>query len=280
VVIVPGNHDHELLAPWLARRALTDGGPLGLETSVDFSQGEPLGQLAVALSPASVRVAYPGVWLRDDVYALHGHYLDLHTTVPMFERLGAGVVARLLGDRGRAPTSSDDYEAGLAPMYAWIHSLAQGRPGGAGLGRSSHGPSSRAWRTLNGTGPRGRIRRTALRAAIPAAVSVLSRAGLGPLHADLSGPELRRAGLRSLATVIDRLHIDARHVIFGHTHRAGPLPGDDRAEWQDGRILNSGCWVHEPAYLGTSPSTSPYRPGFAVRLDGAGGDLELVNLLD
>ena len=28
----------------------------------------------------AVRAAYPGVWLRDDVYATHGHYGDRHTT--------------------------------------------------------------------------------------------------------------------------------------------------------------------------------------------------------
>ena len=285
VVLLPGNHDHELLAPWLSRRALSDGQPpgLGLETAVDWQAGEGLGLVADALAPAAVSVRYPGVWLRSDVYAMHGHYLDLHTTVPMFERLGAGVTARLLPEQGRAPESTEDYEAVLAPMYALIHGLAQARPGGAGLGRSSHGPSTRAWRVLNRTGRRGRLRRLALRAAIPAAVRALQLAGLGPLHADVSGAELRRAGLRSIAQVLERLHVEAPHVIFGHTHRAGPLAGDDPAEWTTGsgtRLINSGCWVYEPSYLGASPSTSPYRAGFAVRLDPDGRGPELVNLLD
>jgi hypothetical protein len=285
VVLVPGNHDHELLAPWLARRSLLDGAcrSLGLEAEVDFGDGEALGELAAALSPARVRVAYPGVWLRSDVYALHGHYLDLHTTVPMFERLGAGLTARMVGGRGRDPGSSEDYEAVLAPMYAWIHGLAQGRAGGAGVGRSSHGPSSRAWRTLNRTGRRGRAQRVVLRAAIPLAVRALERAGLGPLHADLSGAELRRAGLRSMGEVLERLEVRASHVIFGHSHRAGPLPGDMAAEWLlrgSTRLINAGCWVHEPAYLGSSPSTSPYRAGFAVRLSDDASEPELVNLLD
>ena len=34
----------------------------------------------------SAELAYPGVWLRPDVYATHGHYVDLHITVPSFER--------------------------------------------------------------------------------------------------------------------------------------------------------------------------------------------------
>ena len=82
VVIVPGNHDHRLLRGWLDRRALDQAPPaLGLESVVDWREQEPLDQLAEFLAPASVRVAYPGVWLRDDVYATHGHYGDLHTTV-------------------------------------------------------------------------------------------------------------------------------------------------------------------------------------------------------
>ena len=88
VVVIPGNHDHALLRGWLERR--DPDSPLGLESAVDWDRREPLGSLVEALAPARVRVAYPGVWLRDDVYAIHGHYGDRHTTVPMFERLGAG----------------------------------------------------------------------------------------------------------------------------------------------------------------------------------------------
>ena len=46
---------------------------------------------------ARVRVAYPGLWVRADVYATHGHYLDCHLTVPTLERLSVGVMSRLLG---------------------------------------------------------------------------------------------------------------------------------------------------------------------------------------
>jgi hypothetical protein len=56
-------------------------------------------------------------------------------------------------------------------------------------------------------------------------------------------------------------------VIFGHTHRAGPLPLDEQAEWSaptGSRLLNTGSWVHEPYFLGPDPQRSPYRPGFAV----------------
>ena len=285
VVIVPGNHDHHLLDPWRTRRA-AEGlpEPLGLETEVGFEQAEPLGRLAAALAAggASVRAAYPGVWLRDDVYATHGHYVDRHTTVPMFERLGAGAMARLLGRPLEQIRTPDDYEAVLAPIYAWIHAVAQTRgEGGAEYGRSSHGASAQLWRAIGQNARRGRIRRGATLGGLGLGVTALNRAGIGPLDRRLSVTELRRAGLRAFACVLETLRIDAAYAIFGHTHRAGPLPADDSSEWTargGTRIINSGCWVHEPAFLGRNPSESPYRPGFAVQVPAQGAP-ELVNLV-
>ena len=89
VVIVPGNHDHHLIDGWRARRAAAaPPPPLGLDDEVSWIPAEPLGILADALAPARVSVRYPGVWLREDVYATHGHLLDRHITVPHFERSG------------------------------------------------------------------------------------------------------------------------------------------------------------------------------------------------
>jgi hypothetical protein len=287
VVIVPGNHDHHLLAGWLERRARKDiPPPLESEQAVDWRAGEPLAAIVRALAPvAQVRAAYPGVWLRDGVYAMHGHYADRHTTVPMFERLGAGAMARIVRPSDGGPRAAEDYEAILAPIYAWLHALAQ--VGGPYLGRSSHGASAQAWRTLEGrrdggVARRRRWRRRAVTAAFPLAVAALNRAQIGPLRADVSGPELRRAALRAMGEVIGRLDIEAGQVIFGHTHRAGPLPADDRAEWRaptGAALINTCCWVHEPSFLGARPAESPYRAGFAVRL-GDEGPAELVNLLD
>jgi hypothetical protein len=277
VVAVPGNHDHELMAPWTGRRALEDGAaPLGLETELSWQYGEPLARLAEWLAPARVRGAYPGVWLADGVYATHGHYLDLHTTVPLVERIGAGVMARIVG--GPPPSDAGGYEAILSPIYAWIHALAQ-RPSS---GRSTHSPSSHAWRVLNSSGNRHRVRRTLIRAGLPLGVRAAARGGLGELNPDVSGVALRRAGLAAMGTVVDRLVPGAAQVIFGHTHRAGSLPGDEAGEWATpggAALINSGCWVHDPAYLGRDPSSSPYRPGFAVRIVDDGPP-ELVNLLD
>jgi hypothetical protein len=251
--------------------------PLELQSAVDWQAGEPLELMARWLEPARLSAAYPGVWLRDDVYALHGHYADRHTTVPMFERLGAGLMARIAGEPDGGPARAEDYEAVLAPMYAWVEGLAQ-----SGNRQRAGGPSSHAWRALNGRGKQRRLRRLALRGAVPLAVGGLSRAGLGPLRPDLSSAELRRAGLRAVGEVVGRLAVPAGHVVFGHTHRAGPLPADDLAEWRSpggARLHNTGCWVHEPHFLGSAPDTSPYRAGFAVAVEDTGAPA-LINLLD
>lgn len=281
IIIVPGNHDHHLLGPWLERRARkAPAPPLGLQSAVDWRAGETLATLARWLAPVSVEVAYPGVWLRQDVYAMHGHYSDRHTTVPMLERLGAGAMARIIHEPARGPQRAEDYEATLAPIYAWIHAIAQS--GGAQAGSSSHGASAQAWRALSGSGRGRSLRRRTLAAAFPSLVAGLNRARIGPLRADLSGIELRRAGLRACAEVVSRLRVDAQYVIFGHTHRAGPLRDDDRSEWRapaGAELVNIGCWVHEPGFLGTAPQQSPYRAGFGAVVGDEGGP-ELVNLLD
>ena len=281
VVIVPGNHDHQLLRPWLDRRsAQTAQEALELESRIDHTDGALLGALARALEPASVRAAYPGVWLREDLYATHGHYSDRHTTVPLLERLGAGLMTRVVAEPAGGPRSVDDYEATLGPMYAFLAALvAHRRPRLYSGGRDTL--QVKAWRDLSSNGQRS-ARGTALKAAFPLAVATLNRAGLGPLTADISGPALRRGGLRGMAEVVERLKLPAAHVIFGHTHRAGPLPGDHQAEWRApcGQTLhNCGSWLLEPWFLGERPRQSPHRPGFAA-LVGAQGPPELVNLLD
>jgi hypothetical protein len=282
VLIIPGNHDHHLLTPWLERRASDpQAGALGLEAPVDWSTGETLATVAGWLEPARARAVYPGAWLREDVYAAHGHYSDRHTTVPMFERLGAGAMARIVREAADGPRRAEDYETVLAPIYAWLHAIA--RDGGPRLGESSHGASTRAWRALVAAGRRKRtLRRRALTASFPAIVTLLNILRLGPLRADISGPELRRAALRAFGEVLARLDVTAPHVLFGHTHRAGPLPDDDMAEWTaacGASLTNTGSWVHEPAFLGELPGKSPYRAGFCALLEDSGRP-RLLNLLD
>jgi hypothetical protein len=164
-------------------------------------------------------------------------------------------------------------------MYAWADMVAQG----GGL-RGSGGDGSfqvKAWRAIGDRRPGRGPGRRAVATAFPAVVAALNRAGLGPLRPDVSAFELRRAALRAFGEVLSRLEVPAAYVIFGHTHRAGPLPGDDGNEWRPARhrLVNVGSWVYEPGYLGERPRESPYRPGFAAVV-GDVGPPELVNLLD
>jgi hypothetical protein len=223
-----------------------------------------------------VRLAYPGVWLREDVYAIHGHYLDRHITIPTFERLAAGAMARVVGEMPADAASPEDYEAALAPLYAWLHVVSRH----SSLGHDRQQGTQNAWRLLTDSGPRP-LRDRALVAAFPMLVRILNLAGIGPLGASLSPAELRRAGLRAMAESCRRLGIDAGWVLFGHTHRAGPLDRDDASEWQvpgGPRLVNTGCWVHERVYLGDAGTSSPYWPGTLVEV-GPDGPPRLRNVL-
>jgi len=268
LVIVAGNHDHALVARWLARHE----GELGLEQRFEPGDASDLAaDLAAEIGGgAEVELAYPGIWLREDVYATHGHYLDAHITIPTFERIAIALSGRIALDRSRRwsdVASVDDYEALLGPVYAWSHAAAQsGRTGHASAGSAA----IRAWRALNAAGAGGGPRRRALAAAFPIAVGALNAAGLGPLGSELSGEELRRAGLRAISEVVERLRIRARHVVFGHTHRAGMLDGDALPEWltpNGVRLHNAGSWVYSKTFLARGDPQSPYWPGGAVLLE-------------
>jgi hypothetical protein len=267
VVLVPGNHDHALVAPWLERRgAHVEPPPLGLEEHPGAEASAATEAIAQWLAPASLTVAYPGVWLRDDVYATHGHYLDRHTTVPTFERLGAGIMGRLVGTVPETEARPEDYEAALAPLYAWMHAMAE--RSGSGKRRPPSSASAEAWRVLGGDGHRP-LRGRLLAGVLPLGISGVNRLGLGPVRADFSAEELRRAGVLAMAEAVARLGIRAKHVLYGHTHRAGPFANDDSLEWalrDGGRLTNTGCWVYEAVFLQRGRS-SPYWPGCVVEVD-------------
>ena len=281
LVLVAGNHDHGLVSPWIdARLQAEPTGFLGLEQRIEPEQASLLaGRLAEAAAPARVSVAYPGLWLREDVYAIHGHYSDVHTTVPTFERLVAGAMARWAVTLPEHATP-DSYEAVLAPLYAWMRVLTE-RADLTPISSGS-GASARTWVALAGDGRRSHpLRSAALRAGYQGAVTVLNRLGLGPIDRDLSGEALRRGGLRGMAESLRRLSVDAPWVLFGHTHRAGPFPRDDTADWTTAsgtRLLNSGSWVYQPHFLSERPNGSPYWPGTAIELDDVGPP-RLVRLL-
>lgn len=321
VVLLAGNHDHALVDRWLEHAAeQLPRVPLALEQRFAPEEASPLAtKLARWLAPAELSVAYPAVALRDDVHAMHGHYLDCHLTIPTMERLAIATMGRILERPPEALHSVEDYEAVSAPVFAWIDAVAaSGKTGSAFNGTTT----MRMWRALdkdradtaraadeaarNGSQPSGSqpggsqpggsrdqastfaraaaaarplardaksaLRREAVRRGFPLAVAALNRARLGPVEADVSSAALRRAGLNAIAEVAERLGIDDGYLIFGHTHRAGPLPGDDLTEWcpRGVKLVNTGSWVFSPGFLTSTPGESPYWPGSCVVVEDAG----------
>jgi predicted phosphodiesterase len=272
VVLVPGNHDHQLVAPALERERLAGVGPLTIAGDHPPRPGDLADRVAGLMPRTELTIAYPGVWLRDDVYATHGHYLDAHLTVPRVECLIAAGFERFgthLGSDG--PRTPADYESILGPIYALAHSLAQNARAHPALRRNSL--SRNVWQLAtngNGNGRAARLRAALIgRAAIPAAVAAINAAGLGPFRPEISAVALRDGGLAAMADVVDRLGIDADHVIFGHTHRAGPLSGDGDGWLLPGgaQLTNTGSWTFEDSFLDGSGPSNPYWPGRVAWLD-------------
>jgi Calcineurin-like phosphoesterase len=300
LVVTAGNHDHLLVCTWLDARALDEPAPepLGLEQLIDpAAQASPmLGRIAEWASPVRVTVAYPGLWVRPDVYAMHGHYLDAHLTVPTLERIGVGAMGRLLERRpsGDAFDTVEGYEAVTAPIYAWRDAITRYTPAGPALNGLA---TARAWRALGGgrgvggannkaRGGRRMLksaRRNAIKGVFPLMVRGLNRAGLGPVNANISRGELRRAGLQAMGEVAARLGLGDAYVVFGHTHRAGPFPGDPESEWRGrggARLINSGCWTYDAVFLTPTPGESPYWPGTCVLVEDSGPPVLRRLLLD
>jgi hypothetical protein len=265
VLLVPGNHDHALAEPWLTQLRL-EGEPLGAEHEWPVAPGDgAAGRLAGWMPDVEVTLAYPGVRLRPDVYATHGHYLDLHLTVPRLESIAASAMGRVT-KVGKQAGSAADYETILAPMYAFYTGLAQGTSAKA-LARGSN-LSRVVWQRANSEGHASVGRFLLGRVTIPSAVAALNGLGLGPFSATLTGEELRRSGLLAMARVAETLAPDTEHVIFGHTHRPGPLDRDDPAEWttpSGTRLWNTGSWLHEGTFI-QNHRESPYWPGTVLTL--------------
>ncbi|CAB4869763.1 unannotated protein [freshwater metagenome] len=283
VIVLAGNHDHEIVAPWLDAGALEqDPEPLG-EGRMAPHSATPLGQaIADRLGPrVRTRLAYPGIWLREDVWATHGHYTDRLITIPTFERIAAGAMGRVVGALPEGPgalASAEDFEAALAPLYGWLDRLANGRAAGSRWAAS--GATAKAYELLTPDSRRP-LRGRAFAALLPVGIAGLNLAGIGPVHHRIDSDELRRAGLIAMGRVVGLMGIEARHVIFGHTHCAGPLDWHNPAEFRTpcgAQLINTGCWTQEPR-IETENPRSPYRPGYGVVLEDEGPP-QLVRLTE
>jgi Calcineurin-like phosphoesterase len=284
VTLVPGNHDHRLAEPLLDGLSLDGGGAgdghrpspagapsLGLEHQADPSPG-PTALIDEWLGPARLRIAYPGVWLREDVYATHGHYMDAHLTLPRAECIAAATLVRFAGpppDRA----SAADYERVLRPLYGFFYGVAQARRGRPSRRRAA--PSEVAWALLSNRGKGGGLKRrlavAATRAGFPAGIWALNRLLHSNFEADISTAAISASGVKAAAEMATRLGIDDGHVITGHTHRGGPLEGE--AEWSlpgGGHLHNSGSWVFASAFHHPGTPPSPYWPGTITWIDESG----------
>jgi 3',5'-cyclic AMP phosphodiesterase CpdA len=268
VVLVPGNHDHRIAEPLLERLAL-EGKPLELDRRAEPA-GEAATRIAAWLDGAELQLAYPGIWLRDDVYATHGHYMDCHMSLPRLECIAAAASMRTLGPLPEQP-GPGDYERVLRPVYDLTFGLAQG-----GAARRASRPSERAWRMISNPNGRGnRVRQAALRAAIatgvPAGIWGLNRLLRADFDADLSAAAISRDGIAAASELAQRLDIQAAHVITGHTHRGGP--GEDEADWalaDGGHLHNTGSWVIASAFHHPGTPPGPYWPGTITWLEDSG----------
>jgi hypothetical protein len=282
VLLVPGNHDHRLAEPLLDGLSLQalppiadpragdgDGtGPtnprpaLGLEQLADPSPG-PTALIDRWLGPARLRIAYPGIWLREDVYATHGHYMDAHFTLPRAECVATATMIRFAAPPPPRATAAD-YERVLRPIYGFAYGAAQFRP--TRLARRRHAPSESAWRVLTGGDRRGSAKRrlgvAAARRGFPLGVRALNRLLRSDFSPDISAEAIFTGGVEAAREMATRLGVDGCHVITGHTHRGGPWEGEP--QWPlpgGGHLHSSGSWVFASAFHHPGTPPGPYWPG-------------------
>ncbi len=277
LVLVPGNHDWSLIEGWNARRAgQAQAAPLGLQQELTAHEASDAAAAIEQAMGHRLELAYPGYWVDDEIYATHGHYLDVHALLPTVERLGAGALQRLSGEAVPLSAKPDDYERVLAPWYAFIGASVERLSAANATRRAQTG--ARAYERLRSNGPRAKAWSAGLRAGVAA----LNATGLGPLSAELSGQAVIASAMHAIDEVDARLQIGARHLIFGHCHRPGPLPQDDASAWLTRvgtHLHNTGNWVYEPRFQASGGSDGAYWPGTAVTVE-PGAAPQLERLLD
>ena len=262
VILVPGNHDHRFAEPILDRLEI-EGAPLGLEQLDEPSPG-PAEVLAALLGPVKLRIAYPGIWLREDVYATHGHYIDPHLKLPRAECLAAAAIARVRGPLPPRATPGD-YERILRPIYGLAFATAQGRKRPIGHQQVA---AENAWEILAGERKDG-FKGRAARAGFPWLVRGANRLLNAQFDPDVTPEAIFRTSLEAGVELARRLEVDHVEVITGHTHRGGPLPGEP--EWglaRGGRLHNTGSWVFSSAFHQPGIPPNSYWPGTVTWLEG------------
>ncbi len=278
VIYVPGNHDHHVAEPIIDAAAQPGSPPLGLEQR-DEPRSPTAMALAEALGGCELSIAYPGAWLREDVYATHGHHMDPHLTLPRAECVAAAAVARLRGPLPD-PATPADYERLLGPVYGLTYGLAQAgvwkRAGGAAR------PSERAftWLVRSGSGGRvrGRVGSATGALAMRAGTAAVNRLLHADFEPDISVGAINAGGIAAGKELARRQRIGAAHVITGHTHHAGPAPGQSWLIEGGGELHNTGNWIYARLLAGARAG-GPFWPGTLTWL-GETGPPERKRLLD
>lgn len=245
VLLVPGNHDWPLVSDWAERQ----GTGLELDASVPPDASPNLHRVVSWLSPARVRVHYPGVWIDSATYASHGHYLD-DLLVP---HAPTGLPLSFSRHGDRDPTGLWRYEQGHSRRL-------RRRPGSP-----RRGPGWLVGRAVYG--------------GLPGALMRTGRTAVTAAAADL---QMRRVAAPALRTVLHRTGVEAERVIFGHVHRLGPRDDDGPAPWSAAngpRLFNPGSWLYEPLLVDSVEPPHPYWPGGAILLE-PGAAPRAMGLLD
>jgi UDP-2,3-diacylglucosamine pyrophosphatase LpxH len=251
VIVVPGNHDALLTRRW----ALAQGSQLSPSTKVTPAASPALERLVSWLAPARARITYPGVWLGSGVWATHGHYLDKH----LFPESAVGVLRP--GSRRR--------QRGRALPIEYEHRRRRRQ-------RETL-PARLAARPL---GTLVEIVAGVLQGSIlPQALEAMMHSGLAQVTATLLDAQMRHAGVRAMARVVERLGIEADVVLFGHVHRRGPIDGEIWPADNGTRFINTGSWLYEPLLVDRARPPHGYWPGGAVLLE-PGRPPRSVGLLD
>jgi len=256
IVVVPGNHDAVMVHRWAVQR----GPELGVCDEVPRDATPMLAAVTERLAPATIRVSYPGFWVREDVWATHGHYIDRHLIPESTFGLPRGRLAR--GGPPKRRAHAIDYEIARRGGSQGLLGEILDRPVAVVLEHLAELTryGTRLLRTIDLT-------------------TITTRA------LDL---QVRRAAVPAMVETAARLGVDARAVIFGHVHRAGPRDEPParlrrRPDWapaQDGpHVFNTGSWVYEPVLLDGSTPPHPYWPGGAVLVEDD-AEPRVLGLLD
>jgi hypothetical protein len=190
--VVPGNHDSVMVRQW----ALQRGPELGLCDEVPLDATPSLAAVTEPLGATNVRVSYPGFWVREDVWATHGHYLDRHLIPESTFGLPRGRLAH-----GGAPSGG-----GVRPID---YELARRVESQGLLGHLINRPVAIVLEHL------AELTRYGSR--------LLRYINLTPITVWALDLQVRRAAVPAMVEASTRLGVDAHSVIFGHVHRRGPL---------------------------------------------------------